>query len=379
MTAVPATWEPANEVERTMRDAWLRNDTVSFLRTLAAAPLYLPGFSRRDTEQRLLTWQHDGRVHLMVFTSPESLHQQLTGVIDGWRLTGMAEVIRSLPDPEWGVAINPNAPIGACLNPDELATLAELIAEEPVFQPATSAEALMFRGQHEGQPSAYLDALVLTTVMVPVTEAAAPEDIGRPGFPWRIEATNGEATVSAFTSDLRLAAVVSDQVPVVRVEMMALAHAWPDPAVRLAINPGSAIAATFTGDQVADLIEWARALVAREQATSSGPPPASVSAAPPGLAVEAVVEPDDVERYLSGRYQQVHGVRPRSAVAPPVGTYLIRWQQLSATDPVGVSLVDGARMMRVDPGGERLVATYQAELRRWLPAIADLLRGSALS
>jgi hypothetical protein len=61
------------------------------------------------------------------------------------------------------------------------------------------------------------------------------------------------------------------------------------------------------------------------------------------------VEPDAVERYLSGGYQRVHGVRPRSAVAP-VGTYLIRWQQLSVTD----SLVDGSRMMRVDPGGERL-------------------------
>jgi hypothetical protein len=195
------------------------------LRTLAAAPLYLPGFSRRDTAQRLLTWQHDGRVHLMVFTSPQSLHQQLSGVVDGWRLTGMAEVIRALPDPQWGVAINPNAPIGVCLNPDELGALAELIADEPVFHPATTAEALMFHGQQEGQPSAYLDALVLTTVVVRVTEMPGPDDIGRPGFPGRSTRSTVRRRVGVHL-DLRLAAVVSDQVPVVRVEMMALAHAY---------------------------------------------------------------------------------------------------------------------------------------------------------
>jgi hypothetical protein len=38
VTAAPHVWEPANDVERVLRDACLRNDTVAFLRTLAALP-----------------------------------------------------------------------------------------------------------------------------------------------------------------------------------------------------------------------------------------------------------------------------------------------------------------------------------------------------
>jgi hypothetical protein len=265
----PVTWEPANEVERALRDAWLRNDTVGYLRTLATAPLYLPGFSERSTTeqhsaQRLLTWQHDERTHLLVFTSQEALRQQLAGVVDGWRLTDMAELARSLPDPDYGIAISPNAPIGACLNPDEVTALAELLADEPAFRPAVPAEAVMFDALREARPAAYLDALMLSPVLVPTTEIARPDDIGRPDFPWRIETVDGEPTLSVFTSDLRMAAAVSDRVPSVRVEMMALAHAWPDPTVRLAVNPASAIAATFTGGQINDLIEWTRRIITRD-------------------------------------------------------------------------------------------------------------------
>ena len=250
-------WEPANDVERDLRDAWLRDDTVTFLRTLATAPLYLPGFAGGDNAQRLLTWPHAQRTHLLVFTSPDALYQQLSGVVDGWRLTSVAELARSRPDPEWGVAVSPNTPIGACLDPDELSALADAVASESLFRPANTAEAMMFRARQAGDPAAYLDALVLSSVIVPVAGPANAGDIDRPGFPWLLEGGDG-ATVAVFTSDLRLAEVVSDETPTVRVEMMALVRAWPDRSVALAVDPGSPIASTFTGDQVADLIEWAR-------------------------------------------------------------------------------------------------------------------------
>jgi hypothetical protein len=78
----------------------------------------------RDAIRRLLAWQHDGRAHLLVFTSPQALRQQLTGAVDGWRLTDMTGLVGARPDPGYGIAINPNAPIGACLNADELTALA---------------------------------------------------------------------------------------------------------------------------------------------------------------------------------------------------------------------------------------------------------------
>jgi hypothetical protein len=120
VTAAPHVWEPASDVERVLRDACLRNDTVAFLRTLAAAPLYLPGFAQRPPLSQL----------------PVRL------------------------------AINPNAPIGACLNADELTALAELVAAAPVFHPATAAEAVMLDANNEARPAVYLDALMLSPVLL---------------------------------------------------------------------------------------------------------------------------------------------------------------------------------------------------------------------
>jgi hypothetical protein len=264
-----SSWEPVNEVERTLRHAWLHNDTVLYLRTIAGAPLYLPGFAAFPAEldppgtdrpaprQRLLTWSRDGRTYLLVFTSPEALYQQLRGVVDGWRLSNMTELIGARPDPEWGIVINPNAPIGAYLDPDELNAMAELLAEEPVFYPGAAAEAVMFRAQRAAQPGAYLDALLGSTVLVPLSTATTDDDLRRADFPWLVEEIDGAPTLSAFTSDLRVAEAVSDNTPTVRVEMLALAEAWPDPSWRLTVNPRSVITATFAGAQVSDLIAWA--------------------------------------------------------------------------------------------------------------------------
>lgn len=380
MAAATAPWEPANDVERDLRDAWLRNDNIAFLRTLATAPLYLPGFSGRDVAQRLLTWSHAERTHLLVFTSPEALFQQLTGVVDGWRLTSVAELAGARPDPEWGVAISPNTPIGACLDPDELAALAGAVAAESLFRPATTAEAVMFRAKQDGDPAAYLDALVVSSLLVPVAEQAVAADVVRPGFPWLPHAGDA-ATVAAFTSELRLAEVVSDRTRTVRVETMGLARAWPDRSVSLAVNPGSPIASTFTGDQVADLVDWARTLPLRAGGGTAAPRPRT-GTEPAGTGPEdrqpPLVEVDlsaaDVDAYLSGAYDRVVGV-PRQPAPAAVAGHVMRWRQTGGT--ATGSIVDGAQILRIGPGGDRLIATYHADLRRWLPAIGDLLRGSA--
>jgi hypothetical protein len=64
------------------------------------------------------------------------------------------------------LAINPNAPIGACLNADESTALAELVAAAPVFHPATAAEAVMLDANNEARPAVYLDALMLSPVLL---------------------------------------------------------------------------------------------------------------------------------------------------------------------------------------------------------------------
>lgn len=416
MQPAPRVWEPANDVERTLRYAWEREDGALLLRTLALAPLFLPGFSGDGPDgtrqpQRMLTRSRGDRTYLLVFTSPEALYEGVGEVVDGWRLTSMAELMRTWPDPEWGLVVSPTTPVGTYLGPDELATLAEVVADEPVFHPADPAEAMMHRAQRSGDPGAYLDMLVMREVLLPLSAPAAPEDLARPGFPWRVETVHGQPTLAVFTSPQRLAEGLPEPVPTVRVDLVVLLRAWPDPAWRLTVNPGSAIPSTFAGEQVPDLFRWAQALVARMEDPSSvpspllappsaavpspplAPPPAAVPAArapgsvatePPAEApvFEVVVAATEVGRYLDEGHDRVSGVVYLAGTAPvPPRGYLVRWRhEVAGPVPVDGESVDalpvpsGARLYRL-LASESLVATYHAELRRWIPAVADLLRG----
>jgi len=362
-------WAPANETERILYDAWRSHDTVEFLRTLAEAPLYLPGFAAREGSQRLLTWRHDAQTYLLAFTSPEALYQGLTDVVDGWRLTSMSELIAARPQADWGIVVSPNAPIGAYLRPDELAEIGALLADDPTFHPASVAEAVMYRGQHDADPGAYLDALVVSPVLMPVRALADPAGLDRDDFPWRVETIDGVPTVAVFTSEQRMAEAITEPEPVVTVEAMTLARVWPDPSWQLAVNPASAISATFAGAQLADLIAWGQRLLAQQHAT---PLPASER-----VEMEAVIV--EVDRYLLGGYDRVDGEARRSHSVPlPHGSHVVRWSPEDSLVDAS-SMPSGARIYRVDPHGDHLIATYQADLRRWLPAVADLLRGRALS
>lgn len=380
-------WEPANDVERTLRYAWDRNDTELFVRTLAGAPLYLPGFSgggRNGTAQpqRLLTRRRGERTYLLVFTSPAALYAGVGEVVEGWRPTTLAELMHAWPDPDWGLAISPTTPIGAYLDQEQVAAIAQAVAEEPAFEPADEAEAAMFQAQRGSDPGSYLDVLVTSRVLLPLGAPAGAEDLGQPGFPWRVEPLDGEPTVSVYTSERRLAEVVPDPVPVVSVEALALARAWPDPGWRLAVNPGSAIATVFTAAQVAELVSWSRLMEARSEAGRPAPAqePAPVPAAQ-GPAVEVVVDAAEADRYLSGGHDRVTGVVYRAGTAPPgVAGYLVRWYPVGQVPEAGqpvrdVAVPSGARLYRLAGGAAHHVATYDDQLRRWVPAVADLLRG----
>ena len=415
MQPVPRVWEPANDVERTLRYAWEREDGALLLRTLAFAPLYLPGFSAggrgaaTEQPQRMLTRQRGDRTYLLVFTSAEALYEGVGEVVDGWRLTSMAELVREWPDQEWGLAVSPSIPIGAYLGPDEMASLADLVADEPVFHPADPAEAMMYRAQRSGDPGSYLDMLVMSEVLLPLTAPAAAADLTRPEFPWRVETVDDLPTVSVFTSPQRLADGISGSVPTVRVDMVVLLRAWPDPNWRLAVNPGSAIPSMFPGGQVPDLFRWAQALIVRMEDGPVAPVapapvvpapvvpgpavPASPAAAPTPLAppppiaardvFEVVIDQAEVDRYLGAGHDRVSGVVYRAGTAPvPARGHLVRWHHQAGTGaaPADGDVVEdltvpsGARLIQLNPG-EKLLATYQAELRRWIPAVADLLRG----
>jgi hypothetical protein len=361
-------WQPANDVERRMRQAWDQGDADAFADLLMESPLFLPGFEvDAEGRQRLLTRSRGGQTFLLVFTSVEALREAVGTLTTGWRQTSFAELAAALPDPTWGLAVSPHTPIGAYLGPEQVRAMAAELPDEPVFHAATEKERLMRAAQQEGVPAIYLNLLVVSDVLLAVDGPAVAADLGRPEFPWRVTYVDGLPTVSAFTSPRRVREGFPEGVPTVEVGMVKLVRAWPDPRYRLAVNPGSAIASVFTGAQVPDLLQWAYQVAASAPVGDVQP-------------LEVTVAQNAVDLYLGDGYDRVSGpVRAAGTGGDPFG-YLVRWYGDPAAVPPGQTVTDlvlphGAQLIRVTAGEEMVMGSYDAELHRWNPAIADALRG----
>jgi hypothetical protein len=369
-----------------MREAWAAGDADAFADLLVKCHLYLPGFPVDDAgEQRLLTRRRGDQTFLLVFTSVEALHEAVAPRTHGWRLTSFAELTRAWPDPAWGLAVSPHTPIGAYLGPEQVRQLAERVPAEPAFHPADEKERAMCAAHQVGDPAVYLDLLVVSDVLVPITALASAEDLARPDFPWRVTYVDGLPTVSVFTSVNRLRESIADEVPTVRASFVRLARAWPGPAYRLAVNPGSAISATFTGSQIPDLVRWAQGLALRQAGSldsdvSDGSPATPVAVPPDVRSLEVPVTQAEVDRYLVDGYDRVSGVVRSAGTGSDRYGYLVRWYGDVTRTPPGrpvteLVLPHGAHLIKLVVGEEVVLGSYDAELRRWNPSIADILRG----
>jgi hypothetical protein len=248
-----ATWSPANEVERSLYRALADGDAECYTRLLAGAPLYLPAFPDSPEGQRLVTNVRDGRTYVIVYTSPEALRRAAGERVVRWRITSLVEVVAARADPGWGVTVSPTTPIGTYLKPATLRGMFAAIGPDDLFRPANPTEAAMYRGRRDGDPGLVLDALVLATVLVSCSADG------------RCRVTDG--TLPVFTSAHRVLEGVGDQVTTRQAGMVAVVRQWPEQAERLAVNPGSAIAMTFTAAQIPDLLAWAVGLARRAPST----------------------------------------------------------------------------------------------------------------
>ncbi|MGH3716387.1 MAG: SseB family protein, partial [Micromonosporaceae bacterium] len=185
---------------------------------------------------------------------------------------------------------------------------------EPGFEPDNDIETAMLAAVQVGDTDAYLKALLLAELLVPIADGAPVESRA-----WRATELDGERCVLVFTSQRRMVEHLgSDEVPYTRVEAVAALHSWPDHQLTLAVNPGTAVGASLPGEQVAELAAWAAeiGLVDILQGTAPAPgrapapatpasaaaPPASISPSPlpagpaagtaPASAVVSVPAPD---------------------------------------------------------------------------------------
>src|SRR6185312_2519997 len=177
--------------------------------------------------------------------------------------------------------------------------------------------------------------------------------------------------------------------PSAEVPFLDVAIGWPDPRLRLVVNPGTPLELAFPGEQVAGFVGWAQDFVAAAAGAGAGAavPPA------PGEMLHVEVPAELVGAYLRGHRSDVSGVVLRDADPVAAGTegYLIRWP---ATCPPlyrpgaggvlrahAVTLPHGAEVLRRDRRGGRVrVASFDADVRQWVAAPdTDLLRRAMAS
>lgn len=350
MTA--AGWEPANDVERSLVEALARQDAGSYLRVLGTAPLYLPTVLaglRAGRPPSFVTAILDGRSHLLAFTSERTLAGYLRGLdappdgVDGWFTVGLADLAERWPEPSWLLAVNPGTPAGALL-PVEVVAAAMVGGDDPHpapdpmpdpgFEPANETERGILRALRTGDPGLLLDSLVGATLLMPTErQVAAGGTVYDPDFPWRTsQAGEGEGAIVTFTSRGLLAGALPHPPPGVRVRFANLARAWPDPALRLVVDPGSPIELEFPGDRLPDLAGWLdnadRPDDAEEPAPAANPTGADPAGTDPTgpdptrpgwrrpVLLQKAVLPGTVRRYLDDGYDRVGGfVHPADAVA----------------------------------------------------------------
>ncbi|WP_025273577.1 SseB family protein [Haloglycomyces albus] len=149
------------------------------------------------------------------------------------------------PAPSPAPAATPAAPGG---NADQLSELTGAAAEEALTSAATS-----------GDTSAFLMALMRTTVLLPVpdTEVAAMR-VGDPNFRWDSDIVDGIHGITVFTTKERLIERMGER-PYVTVPFGWLAQHWPGHQYALYVNPGTTAGANMPGAEIGSLIKWAKA------------------------------------------------------------------------------------------------------------------------
>ncbi|GAA2510325.1 SseB family protein [Pilimelia columellifera] len=263
-------------------------------------------------------------------------------------------------------------------------------------------EATLANAVAEGSTDAFLSALVLASLLVPVGDGDPLLD-----RPWRIELIDGVPHVLAFTSPELCEAHIGadpDGASARRVTFLRLIQTWPDPGLAFAVNPGTPMGATLPGAQMIALSQWASRRGPDDRPRQA--PGHAPAAPPPGERLQKLIRPDQVPFYLERGYDRVAGFvhrvadvshlrapadlvtelgpgQPGSALATDEA-HVLRWrahrpelyrgdgpadggpESIAGLRVDSVRLPHGAEMWRIArDGGERRIAQFDADRGAW--------------
>ncbi|WP_246835489.1 SseB family protein [Micromonospora sp. MH33] len=194
-------------------------------------------------------------------------------------------------------------------------------AREADFVPANEVEEELLSAAGSGSTDSFLTTLLLARVLLPVAaDSVAGSRPGDPGFVWCTEQIDGGTYVVVYTSPERLADRAGGPTETVRVKFVQLIRRWPDVSWSFAVNPGTPVGATYPGEQVLALANWAAEVGLGDDPETEPEPPATapVPAAEPRPAPPAVdptrpvtmqkaIAPSQLAYYLERGYDRVSG------------------------------------------------------------------------
>jgi hypothetical protein len=119
------------------------------------------------------------------------------------------------------------------------------------FTPLDEEERVLLDAATRGDRKEFLRTLLsVRQIWVPVVEGGdmmlAP---GRPGFQWYVDDTSGRPVVPLYTGPGRMRDAMGGH-PFVLSDLAKVLRFWPDPALELVLNGGTAIGASIPGDRV---------------------------------------------------------------------------------------------------------------------------------
>ncbi|MGY4913436.1 SseB family protein [Micromonospora aurantiaca (nom. illeg.)] len=184
------------------------------------------------------------------------------------------------------------------------------------FVPANDVEEDLLAAAGSGSTDGFLTTLLLARVLLPVApDSAAGSRPGDSGFVWHADQVDGERCVTVYTSPERLAEHTEGQIETVRVKFVQLIRRWPDAAWSFRVNPGSPVGATYPGEQVLALANWAAEVglgddpepaAAPQPAERQRPETPTISANRP-VTMQKVIAASQLAYYLERGYDRVSG------------------------------------------------------------------------
>ncbi|QXJ20833.1 SseB family protein [Actinomadura graeca] len=367
---------PGSSLEAALAEAREHGDHQAYLRLLTRAVLYLPASGEPSGAHQFATARFGDGTFVLAFTSPEAMDRSLQGQASHYRQASLPDLSRHWPHPEWQLAINPGLPSASYLNANALFESGEDHPPAPVAPSRTTDDRVPAPTAPPRQPA---------------------EESGRPAPSDR----EGESPVPATSGAVWTAEGGSS----------------PGPRP----TPPTAVPPRQPSDDLREARDGRDA--SRDPRGFPAPSlPAERLAADPGDAgviMQKVLRPEHVRYYLEDGYdlvagyvhrlQDVRGLDTPAAVIRGLAldyegspftltderVFVVRWQAPKPTlfrrSPGDVGergtgkvadvqefaiesqrLPHGAELIRIDASGpessgttER-VATYDADLRRWL-------------